>query len=29
MLPLVVAGLVALFGWWGNHELRQTIAVII
>jgi hypothetical protein len=25
MLPLVIAGLVALFGWWGNHELRQTI----
>ena len=25
MLPLVSAGLVALFGWWGNHELRQTI----
>jgi len=25
MLPLVSAGLVALFGWWGNHELRRTI----
>ncbi len=25
MVPLVIAGLVALFGWWGNHELRQTI----
>ena len=25
MFPLVIAGLVALFGWWGNHELRQTI----
>jgi hypothetical protein len=25
MLPLVSAGVVALFGWWGNHELRQTI----
>jgi hypothetical protein len=25
MLPLVIAGLVALFGWWGNHTLRQTI----
>ena len=25
MLPLVIAGLVALFGWWGNRELRQTI----
>lgn len=25
VLPLVIAGLVALFGWWGNHELRQTI----
>src|ERR1039457_4224486 len=23
--PLVIAGLVALFGWWGNHALRQTI----
>src|ERR1017187_1341239 len=25
MVPLVSAGLVALFGWWGNHELRRTI----
>ena len=25
MLPLVIAGLVALFGWWGNYEVRQTI----
>jgi len=25
VVPLVIAGLVALFGWWGNHELRQTI----
>jgi eukaryotic-like serine/threonine-protein kinase len=25
MVPLVIAGLVALFGWWGNHKLRQTI----
>jgi hypothetical protein len=25
MVPLVIAGLVALFGWWGNRELRQTI----
>jgi len=25
MLPLFIAGLVALFGWWGNHELRRTI----
>ncbi len=25
VLPLVIAGMVALFGWWGNHELRQTI----
>jgi hypothetical protein len=25
VLPLVIAGLVALFGWWGNHALRQTI----
>jgi hypothetical protein len=24
-VPLVIAGLVALFGWWGNHELSQTI----
>jgi hypothetical protein len=21
----MIAGLVALFGWWGNHELRRTI----
>ena len=25
MLPLVIAGLVALFGWWGNLELRRTV----
>jgi eukaryotic-like serine/threonine-protein kinase len=25
MLPLLIAGLVALFGWWGNRELRETI----
>ena len=25
MFPLVIAGLVALFGWWGNHQLRRTI----
>ena len=25
MLPLIIAALVALFGWWGNRELRQTI----
>jgi hypothetical protein len=25
MVPLVIAGLVALFGGWGNHELRRTI----
>ena len=25
MLPLLIAGLVALSGWWGNRELRQTI----
>ena len=25
MVPLVIAGLVALFGWWGNHQLRRTI----
>jgi hypothetical protein len=25
VLPLVTAGLVALSGWWGNRELRQTI----
>jgi len=24
-LPLLIAGLVALFGWWGNLELRRTI----
>jgi hypothetical protein len=24
-LPLVIAGLVAVLGGWGNHELRQTI----
>src|SRR3989475_6606807 len=25
IVPLVIAGLVALFGWWGNARLRQTI----
>ena len=25
MLPLFIAGLVAVFGWWGNHKVRQTI----
>lgn len=25
IVPLVIAGLVALFGWWGNTRLRQTI----
>ena len=25
IVPLMIAGLVALFGWWGNHELRRTI----
>ncbi len=25
MLPLLIAGLVAMSGWWGNRELRQTI----
>ena len=25
IVPLVIAGLVALFGWWGNGQLRQTI----
>jgi hypothetical protein len=25
MVPLVIAGLVALFGGWGNHELRRII----
>ena len=25
MLPVVTAGLVALFGWWGNNQLRATI----
>ena len=25
IVPLIIAGLVALFGWWGNRELRQTI----
>src|SRR2546425_4162927 len=25
IVPLAVAGLVALFGWWGNNRLRQTI----
>ena len=24
-VPLAIAGLVALSGWWGNHELRRTI----
>jgi hypothetical protein len=25
ILPLVLAGLVALLGWWGNNRLRDTI----
>src|ERR1039457_3802682 len=25
IVPLVIAGLVAVFGWWGDHRLRQTI----
>ena len=25
ILPLVIAGLVALLGWWGNDRLRTTI----
>ena len=25
MVPLAIAGLVALVGWWGNHQLRRTI----
>lgn len=25
LLPLAIAGLVALFGWWGNHRLREII----
>ena len=25
ILPLAIAGLVALLGWWGNGQLRQTI----
>jgi serine/threonine protein kinase len=25
IVPLVIAGLVAVFGWWGNARLRQTI----
>jgi serine/threonine protein kinase len=25
IVPLAIAGLVALFGWWGNSRLRQTI----
>jgi hypothetical protein len=25
VLPLVIAGLVAVFGWWGNGQLRDTI----
>jgi len=25
ILPLVIAGLVAGFGWWGNHQLRSTV----
>ena len=25
VVPLAIAGLVALFGWWGNARLRQTI----
>jgi len=26
IIPLVVAGLVALLGWWGNERLHETIA---
>ena len=25
VLPLVIAGLVAGFGWWGNRQLRSTV----
>jgi serine/threonine protein kinase len=25
IVPLIIAGLVALFGWWGNDRLRQNI----
>jgi len=25
LVPLILAGLVALFGWWGNNRLRATI----
>src|SRR5947207_1839822 len=25
IVPLAIAGLVAVFGWWGNARLRQTI----
>lgn len=25
IVPLLFAGLVAVFGWWGNSRLRQTI----
>src|SRR5437660_1656715 len=25
IVPLAVAGLVAVFGWWGDARLRQTI----
>src|SRR5580704_2032489 len=25
IVPLVIAGLVAVFGWWGDHRLRETI----
>ena len=25
IVPLAIAGLVAIFGWWGNTRLRQTI----
>src|SRR6266581_1509334 len=25
IVPLVIAALVAAFGWWGNTRLRQTI----
>ncbi len=25
IVPLVIAGLVALFGWWGNVRLRETV----
>ena len=25
LVPLMIAGLVAVFGWWGNNRLRETI----